>query len=302
MKFQGAMNILIAGGSGMIGTLLKQRLSAEGHKVTILSRTPKGPGFAYWNPSKNEIDPSILAECEVLINLSGEGIANKRWTDSRKELLRTSRTVPAAFLARSLNQMPNKVHTVIQASAIGYYGNSGELLMTEDKPPAEGFLGTTCAMWEAAASAFRTPSRRLVVMRIGIVLANEGGYLAETIKAKRAGMIPVFGDGKQYISWIHIEDIAGFVSHAISKHHITGIYNLAAPSPVTSMEAAVTLKEVTSSAALIMKAPSWLLHLLLGSMASMLTEGQRVSSSRVTASGYSFKFPDIRQALSDLLK
>ena len=302
MKFQGARNIVIAGGSGMIGTRLSTELTGRGHQVTILSRTRKGNGYAHWDPDKQEIDPAVLAQCEVLINLSGEGIADKRWTESRKEILRKSRTTPASFLARCLNTMPNKVDTVIQASAIGYYGDSGEALVTEDKQPAEGFLGTTCAMWEAAASAFRTPSRRLVVLRIGIVLANEGGFLAETLKAKRAGVIPVFGSGKQFVSWIHISDITGFIRHTIEHPSVTGVYNLTAPQPVTSMDLASALKEVTASPAIIVKAPSFLLHLMLGSMADMLTEGQRVSSAKASASGYAFTFSDIRSALTNLLR
>ena len=157
-------------------------------------------------------------------------------------------------------------------------------------------------MWEAAATGLRSPSRRLIVIRIGIVLAKKGGYLSETLKAMRTGVIPVFGKGSQYVSWVHPADISGFIAYALQKPSVTGTFNMTAPNPVTGKEMATALKEVTGSAAIIFNIPAMLLRFILGEMATMILEGQRVSSKKMEQAGYSFRFSDIKSALTDLMK
>jgi uncharacterized protein len=297
----GKPHVLIAGGSGLIGTALRDLLQQADYTVTILSRKGGKPGVSAWDPDQRKIDADLFSKADILINLSGEGIANKRWSAEAKERIRSSRIIPTAYLGWCLNNMPNKIHSVIQISATGYYGNTGSQVMTEEVPPADDFMGITCAMWENAARAMEAPARRLVVLRTGIILSLKGGFLKETVKPMRAGIIPVFGNGTQFIPWIHIDDYCSLVLHLIQNSKYRGTYNAVAPAAVSCSEMARAIKDVSGSNALIMKIPAFVLNVMLGEMSQLLLHGQHASASKILQSGYRYKYNTITEGLSSLL-
>jgi uncharacterized protein (TIGR01777 family) len=301
MRPTGNLHVLIAGGSGMIGSALRDVLLLAGHQVTVLSRKGGKPGSSVWDPATRKIDADIFSKADVLVNLAGEGIADKPWTQQRKDKLRSSRLEPVVFLSWCLNHLPNKIHTVLQMSATGIYGNSGDQLMVEQMPADEGFLSTTCAQWEAAALSMRSHGRRLVLFRNGIVLSEQGGYLTETLKPVRFGIIPVFGNGTQYISWIHIDDVCGSMLHLITHPEISGVFNVVAPAPVTCAVMGRELKSTRYHNALIVNIPAFVMQLLLGERSQVVLHGQKVSSEKLESTGYQFKYSTVAAALQSLL-
>lgn len=294
-------HILIAGGSGTIGRLIRKAFEKAGHRVTVLSRSSSGPGYASWDPAQDTIDTAALADATVLINLSGEQIAPGRWTDSRKKRIRDSRTESTLFLAWCLKNLPNSIHTVINASASGYYGDSGSTLVDETSPPGEGFMGTTCVKWEKAAAAYSGPGIRVLIVRMGIILDPHSGLLAEILKPARFGIIPLLGSGRQYLSWIHPSDLAGILLHLIGKKELSGVFNTSSPEPVTMRHMAAAIKSALHSQALIFSVPSLLLQLVLGEVSATVITGQRVSCEKIIQSGYAFQFGRLDDALINLL-
>lgn len=293
--------ILIAGGSGLIGSRLSELLTEQGHSVRLLSRTPKTTGQFFWDPSAGEIDAAALQGVDYVINLAGAGIADKRWTKARKEELVQSRVQSAALLAREFKRMAERPKAYISASAIGYYGNTWETLVREDSPTADqSFMVDCCQQWEKAADQMTPLGIRTVKFRIGVVMAKEGGALAEIVNPLRFGLGAYFGDGQAWWSWIHREDVCRAFAWAIENQQAEGVYNLVAPSPVRGKVLVKSIAKAMRQPAITLPAPAFVLRLIFGEMSAVILNSNRVSADKLISAGFVFKWPEVNAALSDI--
>lgn len=298
-----AKTVLVAGGSGFIGSRLVERLQAEGHRVRLLTRTPRAEHHFGWNPADGQIDDEAVRGADVVINLAGAGIAEKRWTPERKKLIISSRVDSARVLGQAFRRLQHLPEAYLAASAIGYYGNSGERLMTENDPPADqGFLSTSTIAWEQATETIAAMGIRTVTLRIGIVLEQSGGALREIIRPLRWGIGAYFGDGQAWYSWIHRDDVCRMFLWAMDTTGAEGIYNAAAPNPVRNRELVRATARAMGRRALLMPAPVLALRMLLGEMADVVLNSTRVSADKVRQEGFSFQFPTLEEALADIFR
>lgn len=294
--------ILVAGGSGLVGRRLSALLESRHFRVHRLSRAASDPskGVYHWDPSKGEIDLNAFNDADVVINLAGESIAGALWTPWRRRKIVNSRIHSTALLARTLKNHPNKVTLVINASATGIYGDTGDKIMNEESPTAQDFLGITCQRWEHEAKAFSNAHIRTVIYRIGIVLSNEGGMLSEIKKPMLFRVLTVFGSGNQYQSWIHIDDLCRLMVRAINHPEINGTYNAVAPGPLTNRNLMILIGQIAGGFFLRFRIPSVLMRLAMGEMAKIVVEGTRVSSKKIEATGFKFTYPQADSALRNL--
>ncbi|NNC95903.1 MAG: TIGR01777 family protein [Chitinophagales bacterium] len=297
-------NILISGGSGMIGRHLISHFNDRGHKPAFLSRSGsiKGidaKGFK-WDPYNRSIDESAFRDTDVLVNLAGAGIADERWTEKRKLEIHDSRIKTTKFLAEYLKDQQIHLKTVVSASAIGYYGDSGDEMMTENDNAGNNFLSKVCEDWEQEALKFKDVCDNLIILRLGIVLAKEGGALPETLNKAFFGVASYLGDGSQYYSWIHIDDLSSMFSFVI-ENSISGTYNAVAPNPVTNKAFTRSIKQNSRKVIAALPAPGFAIRLVLGEMSTMVLDTQRCSSEKIEKSGFAFNYNDVDSALSDLL-
>ena len=234
--------ILITGGTGMIGQALTAMLLQKGHEIIILSRHPTaakpiaGVCYARWDIDKNEIDEKALRSAEHIVHLAGAPVMDKRWTDDYKKTILESRRAGSALLAEKLQNSEHQVRSIVSASAIGYYGSDPSPRkegFIETDPPADNFLGETCKVWEESIASVKP---RLVILRFGIVLSNEGGAYAEFKKPIKFGIAAILGNGNQVVSWIHIDDLCRMIIDGLEKTGLSGVYNAVAPNPVTNEE------------------------------------------------------------------
>lgn len=301
--------ILIAGGSGLIGRKLTTMLLEKGHDVIILSRKNTTSNnsrisYAVWNPSQQTIDINAVAKSDYIINLAGEGVADKRWTKKRKEAIVTSRTQSCSLIAETLRKNANKVKAVLSASGIGWYGddsNNTHKAFTEDMPPADDFLGNTCKAWEDSIDPVNALGIRLVKIRIGIVLSKEGGALPSFMKPVRFGFATILGSGKQVQSWIHIDDICRIFLHALENESVKGVYNAVAPKPtdVKNLEL-VLARKMKGSFFIPVYVPSFVLKLVVGELSVEVLKSATVSCTKIRDTGFQFVFPSIEAAINDL--
>ena len=296
-------NILITGGSGLIGDHLTTLLQQKGYNVAHLSRKKKISNIEVyqWNPETGFIEDTAIAQADFIIHLAGANVGERRWTKRYKEEILQSRIRGTELLYASLQRVPNKVKAVIAASAIGYYGNRGDDLLQEEANPADDFLSATCVQWEKAVTGINDLVKRVVILRTGIVLAKDGGALPRFVQPIRFGIAPVFGDGKQYYPWIHITDLCHMYLHAVTNVSMTGIYNAVSPSPVRYIELLNTLAKTLNKKKINIPVPSILLLVTLGDFAQSLTMSTRCSADSITGSGFVFLFPSLEAALQDLI-
>lgn len=293
--------VLIAGGTGFIGARLTEMLRQEGYSVRLLSRSPKGQDQFFWDPSKRELEIAAMQDLDFLVNLAGEGIADKRWTASRKKKLVESRVQGANLLHRKLEILNSRPKVYISASGIGYYGNSGEQSMQEDDLPTdEGFMVECCQKWEDAAGQMSDLSIRTVIFRIGVVLGKEGGALAEILRPLRFGLGVYFGSGKAWWSWVHRDDVCKAIIWAMEHPETEGIYNLVAPVPVRSKDLVRSIVRARKQWALFLPAPAFLLRLIFGEMSAAILNSNRVASEKLTRSGFEFQWPELNAALRSI--
>ncbi len=282
--------VLIAGGSGFIGSRLSQLLLNKGYDVAVLSRK-RHQGLHvksfYWNPQEQEIDNACLEKADVLINLAGSNIAEKPWTEKRKRDLFNSRINSAQLLFNTLRTHSHKVKCYVGASAIGFY-NEGENL-TEECSVSHSFLGNLCEQWEKESFRMSELNISTSIVRIGLVMSPDGGMLKEILKPLRFGIAPVFGNGKQWQSWIHIDDLCGIIIH-LFEHQLSGIYNGVAPNPVRAKELMTAIQLTCKKSGIKFYLPEILLNLMMGNRSEMLLASQKVSSEKITSAGYIFKF------------
>lgn len=294
------MKVVIAGGSGFLGRKLVQRLEGDGHVVTVLTRRPKVSRDVEWNPDGS---PGTLSRHldgqDVVINLAGEGIADKRWTAARKAALRNSRLQATRTLVRAIAQAPHTPRVFISASAVGYYGATGDQPLTESSPPGSDFLAQLCVDWEQEARVIESAATRLALVRTGLVLARDGGALAKMLLPFKFGAGATLGSGDQFMSWIHVDDWTALVSWIVQNDRAAGAFNATAPAPVTNRTFTRTLGRVLRRPA-VLHAPAFALRAALGEMAAMLVTGQRVLPAHAEQLGCRFSHRTLEPALRSL--
>lgn len=291
--------ILIGGGTGFIGKYLSERLEEKGYEVRHLSRSRRSdsPFSTFqWNVKEQTIDDAALTDVDYIINLTGAGVADQRWTDKRKQLIISSRTDSTKLLADAMKRLNIRPKLYINSSAVGYYGNQGDKLLTEEDGPGDGFLSESCVAWEQSVDAVRQLGIPVCINRTGIVLHPNHGALNKMLIPLRFFISTYFGDGQQYYSWIHIDDMVETFVFTI-EHQLTGTYNAVAPNPVRNKTMAAALGPARGIPALVMPAPAFALQLAMGEMSHTVLDSTRCSPAKLEAEGFTFKFPELADAL-----
>ncbi len=301
------MKIAIAGATGFVGTRLVERLQTQGHEILILTRNPQQAGTRFpqaqvvsYNPLKSGVWQESISGCNAVINLAGEPIAEKRWTSEQKRTILDSRQIGTQKIVEAISSASVKPQVLINASAIGYYGTSETSKFTETSPAGNDFLAEVCTKWETAAQAVTASGTRLVILRLGIVLGEDGGVLGKMLAPFSAFVGGPIGSGKQWFSWIYRDDLVKMIIAAIEDPQMQGVYNATAPNPVTMADFAATLGTV-------MNRPSWLpvpnfaLEALLGEGAIVVLQGQQVVPTNALARGFEFQYPTLKPALAAIL-
>jgi uncharacterized protein (TIGR01777 family) len=292
------VKIVIAGGSGFLGTALTQGCRAAGHRVSVLTRRPRQEDDVAWSPGGGDQEwRAVIDGADAVVNLAGEGIADRRWTAARKAAIADSRVRATRALVAAIDGARLKPATLLSGSAIGIYGNRGDEPLTEESPAGSDFLADVCRAWEAAAAP-ASPATRVVLLRTGVVLARDAGALPQMALPFRFFAGGPLGSGRQYVSWIHLADWVAAVQWALATAGVTGPLNVTAPSPATNAEFARALGRAMQRPA-VMPAPSFALRLGLGEMAdALLLGGQRVLPAKARRLGFEFGYPALDGALS----
>ena len=294
------MNILITGGTGFIGSALSRELSNSGHKVIIASRRKTPPKLenieiVRWD-IQTPLSSEIMSGIDAVINLAGESLISGRWTEKRKERIMSSRVNTTRLLVESMKNANPKPKVLISVSAVGYYGPHGDEYVTEDFPPASDFLAEVCKAWEKEALKAQELGVRVVITRFGVVLESDGGALSKMAIPFKFFLGGHLGSGQQWFSWVHREDLIGFMKYALENESVSGHFNLTSPQPVTN-------KEFCSALGKALNRPSWfhvpafMIKLTLGEVGKVLLTGQRVLPEKALKAGYQFKYPEINEAL-----
>lgn len=297
------MNVVISGASGFIGRRLLKTLLQRGHTVRVLSRNagtnlPAGVALTVWDPMKNLPPAEALRGADAVIQLSGEPVA-QRWNPEVKRRIRESRVTGTGNLVEALSRLESKP-ALICGSATGYYGTRGDTPLDESSAPGSGFLAEVCIDWERAAFAAQSFGSRVAVVRTGLALDPRGGALGRMLPPFRLGIGGRLGDGKQWMPWIHLDDLAGIFTFALENPATSGVLNGTAPNPVTNADFTRALGKALHRPA-IFPVPRLALDLLFGEMAEALFDSQRILPKRTEAAGYTFRFPELSGALKDLL-
>ncbi|MEO0728086.1 MAG: TIGR01777 family oxidoreductase [Bacteroidota bacterium] len=298
--------VLIGGGSGLMGSRLSQLLQERGHEVRHFSRSAK-PGSEYptytWNVQAGTYDETALEGVTHVINLAGAGIADAPWTAKRKKLIISSRTDSTHLLQEGILKNGKSVKAFLAGSAIGYYGNRGENIMTEDSAPGDnGFLAESVKIWETATQELTAATKLpTLTVRTGIVLSTKGGALPKMMLPLNVLTSTYFGRGQQWYSWVHIDDICQVFVRGVEDDTFRGVYNGVAPNPARNKTLAGALIEASGKAAVLVPAPAFALKLTLGEMSHTVLDSARVSAAKLEQAGFTFQFPDLVEALRDLL-
>jgi uncharacterized protein (TIGR01777 family) len=296
------MHVVVTGSRGLVGSALVPFLTTGGHRVTRLVRgVPGGPDEIGWEPSRGLSDASFLEGADAAVHLAGENIAAGRWTPARKAEIRRSRVEGTRRLCEALARLANPPKVLVSASAVGFYGDRGAEVLTEESPPGGGFLADVCREWESATAPAALAGIRVVNLRFGMVLSPAGGALRKMLLPFRLGAGGRIGSGRQFVSWIALDDAAGAIHHAIVADSLRGPVNAVAPGPVDNADFTRTLARILRRPALL-PLPAFAARVAFGEMAdALLLSGARVMPARLQASQYRFRFPDLESALRHLL-
>ena len=296
------MKILIGGSHGLVGTALIKSLEAEGHEIFRLVRhAPTSKTEVEWSPDRYSIALARIEGFDAVVNLAGESIAEGRWTDEKKRRIRESRVKGTKLLGDALANLTVPPKTFVCASAIGYYGNRGDELLTETSAPGDDFLAKVCAEWEQATALAAEKGIRVVNARFGVILDNNGGALKKMLPPFRMGVGGRIGSGKQWMSWIALDDVIVGIKFALANESARGPVNFVSPNPVTNAEFTKTLGKALSRPT-IFPIPSFAIKLMFGEMGeALLLGGQRVAPVRLVGGGFEFSYPQLQAALGHIL-
>jgi uncharacterized protein len=296
-------HILITGGTGLISRLLTDQLLSHGYQVSHLSRkpgdNPKVKTYS-WDVPKGQIDENCIDDIDAVLHLAGAGIADKRWTDERKKEIIESRTKSIGLIYQLIKSKPNKINTIISASAIGYYSNRGDELLTEQSLPNNDFMAQCCMKWEDAVDKGRSLGLRIIKFRTGVVLYKHEGALPQMGMPVKFGVGAPFGNGKQWIPWIHWQDVVDMYLYAIDNINLTGVYNMVAPEPVTNKQLMKALAKQLHRPLWPLKVPSFVFKLLMGEMSTIVLGSTKVSAQKIENDGFVFKYRDLPTALKEI--
>ncbi len=296
------MHIAVTGSHGLVGTAMIPAMSKMEHQVTRLVRGQAGVGSVVWDPTAKSFDSSVLQGVDAVVHLAGENIASSRWTSQVKERIRKSRVQGTRILAEGLAAMPTPPRVFISASAIGYYGDCGDELLDEDSPSGNGFLADTVLQWEAATQPASDAGIRVVRMRIGVILSPRGGALAKMLLPFKLGAGGRVGNGRQWWSWIALDDVVGAILYLLSNDAISGPVNVVSPNPVSNSVFTKILGQVLKRPT-IFPMPAVVARIVLGEMANeLLLASTRVQPEQLLETGYQFQQPELSAALQCLLK
>jgi hypothetical protein len=294
------MNVLISGATGLIGSALVPELEAKGHTVTRLSRSRSGANTIRWDPSAGTIDGD-LEGTDAVVHLAGESIAQGRWNPDKKRRILDSRVQGTRLLAERISALATPPGVMVSISAVGYYGDRGDEVLTEESAPGADFLARVCREWEAAAEPARRAVSRVVHPRLGIVLTPQGGALGTTLPIFKLGGGGKIGSGRQWWSWVALDDVVGSILHALTDEGVEGPVNVGSPNPMTNAEYTKVLGKVLGRPT-VLPLPAPAARIMLGEVAdALLLASQRMQPARLQDSGYAFRYPQLEGALRHLL-
>jgi uncharacterized protein (TIGR01777 family) len=302
-------NILIAGGTGLVGKRLTEMLLDKGYSITILTRTANATStnpnisFANWDTDKQTIDDQAVSNADAIVNLAGAGVADKRWSVARKKEIVDSRVNSGRLIVNALQHIPNNINVVVNASAIGWYApnQQSNKIYQEDEPANTDFLGETCKQWEQSIHPISLTKKRLVKLRIGIVLSKDGGALKEFFKPLKFGIATILGSGKQKISWIHIDDLCRMFVTAIEQENINGVYNAVAPMVTTNSKLNIALaKKLRGKFYIPIFVPKFMLKIVLGELSIEVLKSSDISCKKIHDTGFQFLYPSIESAFEQM--
>ena len=298
--------VLITGGTGLVGRHLCKRLQEKGYDVSILSRSSEKKGAIptfTWDLNKNIIEKEAFKNVNYIIHLAGANIGDKRWTAKRKQEIIDSRIKTTQLIFTKIKEQNRNLKAFISASAIRYYGiKTSDKIFIENDPPANDFLGNTCLLWEQMADKFKGLGIRTVKIRTGLVLTKQGGALSKMIRPVKMGIGSAIGSGKQYLPWIHIDDLCGIYIKAIENKNMEGAFNAVAPDHKTNKEFTRILANVLKKPFWFPNIPAMVIKLIFGNMSEIILKGNKVSADKVKTIGYNFFFTDLESALYNLIK
>lgn len=306
--------VLISGGTGLIGSKLSEHLIERGYEIIVLTREKNRTSgnhnisYSYWNVEQKIIDADAVKKADHIVHLAGAGVMDKKWTDDYKTKILESRTKSAELIINCLKENDHHVKSFVSASAIGWYGGDRQSYerkegFIETDLPSNDFLGETCLLWEGSVEPVSALAIRLVKLRTGIVLSNKGGAFKEYKAPLHFGVAPLFGSGKQIVSWIHIDDLCRMYCEAIQNIYLHGSYNAVAPEPVSEKKLILTLGQKMRNRFFIpIYVPAFILKLIFGKRSIELLKTATVSNKKIKATGFTFLYPSIESAIDELLK
>ena len=292
--------IIITGGTGLVGKRLTTFLQEKGYEVNILCRNPKQPNEYKWNIEANFIDEKVFENAIAIIHLAGAGVADKRWTDERKQEIIDSRVKSTQLLFQYLAKGKHQIQSFISASAVGFYGDRKNELLTEASSNGTGFLAEVCQLWENEVEKIASINIAVSKIRIGIVLSKDGGALPKLDFPIRFGIGAYIGNGKQFVPWIHIDDLCQIFYHLFEHKNQNSTYNACAPDVKTNKEMSKTIAHVLHRPFIPFPAPEFVLKTVMGEMATMLLMSNNCTSKKIQQTGFVFQFPTLEKALENI--